>query len=446
MALGLDIRGTQPSPGNIRGGLTTIEEKSLGATHKGGERAPLEDVVAVRRRRSRSKGLTVMDTPGLDVESVTGMVGGGAQVVVFTTGLGTPTGNPDRAGHQDHRQRPHGAADGRQHRPRRQRHHGRHRDARRARPIGCSTRCWPSPPGSRRRPSGSATASSRFIGAIPRSEGPERMPTSSAAAAEPFRSPASRWPDGSAAIRWVICGAAVLRRDDQLHRPPGHRHPQADAAEGVRLERDRLRRHRVRVPARLRDRLSVRRPDDRSARDEERLRVALVVWSLAAMAHAEAPVFGPAAAAMLALVGLTYTASVAGFIFARLFARLRRGRQLSRRRSRSWRSGFPKRERAFATGIFNSGTNIGALVTPLVVPWITLYWGWYWAFVMTGALGFLWLVVLDSALRSARRVIRASARPSSRTSAAIRRIRRRTCRGCSCCATARPGRSRSASS
>ncbi len=92
-ALGLDIRGTQPSPGNIRGGLTTIEEKSLGATHKGGERAPLEDVVpyaaAIRR-----KGLTVMDTPGLDVESVTGMVGGGAQVVVFTTGLGTPTGNP----------------------------------------------------------------------------------------------------------------------------------------------------------------------------------------------------------------------------------------------------------------------------------------------------------------------------------------------------------------
>jgi altronate dehydratase large subunit len=92
-ALGLDIRGTQPSPGNIRGGLTTIEEKSLGATHKGGERAPLEDVVAYAAPITR-KGLTVMDTPGLDVESVTGMVGGGAQVVVFTTGLGTPTGNP----------------------------------------------------------------------------------------------------------------------------------------------------------------------------------------------------------------------------------------------------------------------------------------------------------------------------------------------------------------
>jgi altronate dehydratase large subunit len=93
MALGLDIRGTQPSPGNIRGGLTTIEEKSLGATHKGGERTPLADVVPYSGRITR-KGLTVMDTPGLDVESVTGMVGGGAQAVVFTTGLGTPTGNP----------------------------------------------------------------------------------------------------------------------------------------------------------------------------------------------------------------------------------------------------------------------------------------------------------------------------------------------------------------
>ena len=92
-ALGLDIRGTQPSPGNIRGGLTTIEEKSLGATHKGGERAPLEEVVGYAAPITR-RGLTVMDTPGLDVEAVTGMVGGGAQVVVFTTGLGTPTGNP----------------------------------------------------------------------------------------------------------------------------------------------------------------------------------------------------------------------------------------------------------------------------------------------------------------------------------------------------------------
>jgi altronate dehydratase large subunit len=93
MALGLDIRGTQPSPGNIRGGLTTIEEKSLGATHKAGQRTRLEDVVSYAARITKP-GLTVMDTPGLDVESVTGMVGGGANVVLFTTGLGTPTGNP----------------------------------------------------------------------------------------------------------------------------------------------------------------------------------------------------------------------------------------------------------------------------------------------------------------------------------------------------------------
>jgi altronate dehydratase large subunit len=93
IALGLDIRGTQPSPGNIRGGLTTIEEKSLGATHKAGERTRLVEVVAYSAPISK-RGLTVMDTPGLDVESVTGMVGGGAQIVMFTTGLGTPTGNP----------------------------------------------------------------------------------------------------------------------------------------------------------------------------------------------------------------------------------------------------------------------------------------------------------------------------------------------------------------
>jgi ACS family hexuronate transporter-like MFS transporter len=54
---------------------------------------------------------------------------------------------------------------------------------------------------------------------------------------------------------------------------------------------------------------------------------------------------------------------------------------------------FPRRERALATGIFNSGTNVGALVTPLVVPWITLTYGWYWAFVATGAIGFAWLLL-----------------------------------------------------
>lgn len=53
---------------------------------------------------------------------------------------------------------------------------------------------------------------------------------------------------------------------------------------------------------------------------------------------------------------------------------------------------FPKKERAFATGIFNSGSNVGAIVAPLTVPWIAVTYGWQWAFIITGALGFIWLI------------------------------------------------------
>jgi ACS family hexuronate transporter-like MFS transporter len=53
---------------------------------------------------------------------------------------------------------------------------------------------------------------------------------------------------------------------------------------------------------------------------------------------------------------------------------------------------FPKKERALATGIFNSGANIGAIITPLCVPWIVVNWGWKWAFIITGLLGFIWLI------------------------------------------------------
>ena len=53
---------------------------------------------------------------------------------------------------------------------------------------------------------------------------------------------------------------------------------------------------------------------------------------------------------------------------------------------------FPRKERAFATGIFNAGSNVGAIVAPLTVPWIALHWGWPWAFYLTGAVGLLWLV------------------------------------------------------
>lgn len=53
---------------------------------------------------------------------------------------------------------------------------------------------------------------------------------------------------------------------------------------------------------------------------------------------------------------------------------------------------FPKKERALATGIFNAGTNVGAIVAPLVVPYIALTWGWRWAFIGTGVIGFAWLI------------------------------------------------------
>src|SRR3954447_15562736 len=60
---------------------------------------------------------------------------------------------------------------------------------------------------------------------------------------------------------------------------------------------------------------------------------------------------------------------------------------------------FPKKERALATGIFNSGTNVGAIVTPLIVPWITFHFGWRAAFLGTGALGLLWIVAWLSLYR-----------------------------------------------
>ncbi len=88
---GQDCRTGQPTPGNKLGGLSTIEEKSLGCIHKGGTR-PVVEVLAEAVRPTK-KGALIMDTPGYDISSVTSMVAGGATVVVFTTGRGTPTGH-----------------------------------------------------------------------------------------------------------------------------------------------------------------------------------------------------------------------------------------------------------------------------------------------------------------------------------------------------------------
>ncbi|MDT8902853.1 UxaA family hydrolase [Anaeroselena agilis] len=90
--MGVDMRGGQPTPGNIEGGLSSIEEKSLGCIYKAGTR-PLQDVIDYAAPVTR-KGLVWMDTPGQDIEQLTGMVAGGCHLVVFTTGRGTCCGSP----------------------------------------------------------------------------------------------------------------------------------------------------------------------------------------------------------------------------------------------------------------------------------------------------------------------------------------------------------------
>jgi MFS transporter, ACS family, aldohexuronate transporter len=98
---------------------------------------------------------------------------------------------------------------------------------------------------------------------------------------------------------------------------------------------------------------------------------ALIVWSIAAIAH-------------------SFARSVLGFASARFALGLGESGNFpaSIKTIAEW---FPKKERALATGIFNAGSNVGAVVTPLVVPWITLTYGWEWAFVATGTFGFIWL-------------------------------------------------------
>lgn len=89
--MGADMRGGNPSPGNIAGGLTTIEEKSLGCISKCGT-APIEGVIEYAEQIP-GQGLYFMDSPGNDIECVSGMAAGGAHIVCFTTGRGTPTGS-----------------------------------------------------------------------------------------------------------------------------------------------------------------------------------------------------------------------------------------------------------------------------------------------------------------------------------------------------------------
>jgi len=89
---GVDMRGTNPTKGNIVGGLTTIEEKSLGAISKGGSE-PIQEIYEYGERPKKG-GLSIVDGPGFDGPSLTALAAAGATIMFFSTGRGTPLGSP----------------------------------------------------------------------------------------------------------------------------------------------------------------------------------------------------------------------------------------------------------------------------------------------------------------------------------------------------------------
>ncbi|MFD1485562.1 UxaA family hydrolase [Lacticaseibacillus baoqingensis] len=92
--MGEDLRTGQPTPGNKAGGLSTIEEKSLGCMYKAGTAEFSGSLDYAEPMPQDNKGLYFMDTPGQDIESITGMAAAGANIMIFSTGRGTPTGSP----------------------------------------------------------------------------------------------------------------------------------------------------------------------------------------------------------------------------------------------------------------------------------------------------------------------------------------------------------------
>ncbi len=119
---------------------------------------------------------------------------------------------------------------------------------------------------------------------------------------------------------------------------------------------------------------------------------AIIIWSIGAIVHAYSIFIGEVVVNVMALVGLAAVpVSIIGFMISRaLLAVGEAGNFPSALRATA--EYFPKKERSFATGIFNSGTNVGAILAPLTVPWVAKQWGWETAFILIGALGFVWLI------------------------------------------------------
>jgi len=121
--------------------------------------------------------------------------------------------------------------------------------------------------------------------------------------------------------------------------------------------------------------------------------LAIIIWSVGAIVHALAIPVGESLSALVGWMGIaTMSVSVLGFMFSRaLLAFGEAGNFPSAIKATA--EYFPKKERSFATGIFNSGANIGAILAPLTVPWIYRNWGWEAAFIIIGAIGFVWLIL-----------------------------------------------------
>jgi ACS family hexuronate transporter-like MFS transporter len=118
---------------------------------------------------------------------------------------------------------------------------------------------------------------------------------------------------------------------------------------------------------------------------------AIILWSLGAMVHAWAVPIGEGLLKVLGWTGIAMVpASVVGFMFSRAFLAVGEAGNFPAA-IKATAEYFPKKERSFATGIFNSGANIGAVLAPLTVPWIATQWGWGMAFIIIGGIGFVWL-------------------------------------------------------
>ena len=118
---------------------------------------------------------------------------------------------------------------------------------------------------------------------------------------------------------------------------------------------------------------------------------AIIIWSLAAIMHAFAIEIGGAFSGLFSSMGLIMNVSILGFMISRAVLAFGEAGNFPAA-IKATAEYFPKKERSFATGIFNSGANVGAILAPLTVPYIALHWGWQTAFVLVGAIGFIWMI------------------------------------------------------